>query len=293
MPPRVSAHAADRAGAARWVRAGLFKFRLSRDTSGRMPGSGPASPDSWHKVPGQAPRVSRESRRLRAVVDSVAAGTGGAIRTGVLHSTSEGHSSKPHGQRQLITKASWVEGHVPVTKRTRSRRSCRKHGSMELGLVCAGRPWFAVHSGSSATCKHVNFSVSGDAAEDHASGGFDPTLNLEQLPPHPRPEVDRDVLIQVGLKGIIHEQHYTPASVRSVGLIFYDSSNGSGFARRFVLDRGELNPWFVRVGRFSELAGFECGVPWRAKARPTRPVPWRRTSAKGRVDRALSDIEAL
>ncbi|MCF6328285.1 MAG: hypothetical protein L3J02_00570 [Henriciella sp.] len=45
----------------------------------------------------------------------------------------------------------------------------------------------------------VDFAVSGDAAEDHASGLLDPAFDLEQLPPDPWPEIDRDVPIEVGL----------------------------------------------------------------------------------------------
>jgi len=56
--------------------------------------------------------------------------------------------------------------------------------------------------------QNVNFAVPCNTAENHASGFFDPALNLEQLPPHPRPEIDRDILIQVGLKSIIHVREY-------------------------------------------------------------------------------------
>ena len=62
----------------------------------------------------------------------------------------------------------------------------------------------------------VDFAVSGDTAEDHAAGFLDPSFNLEQLPPDPRPEVDRDILVKVRLQGIIHGWEYMCA-VGSVG----------------------------------------------------------------------------
>ncbi len=81
----------------------------------------------------------------------------------------------------------------------------------------------------------VDFAVSSDATKDHAACLFDPSLNLKQLPPHPRPEIDRDVLVQVGLKSVIHAQEYICA-VSSVGL---KSWLGSIYGGK-VGDRGEL-----------------------------------------------------
>ncbi len=69
----------------------------------------------------------------------------------------------------------------------------------------------------------IDFAVSSDAAKDHTACLFDPALNLEQLPPDPRPEIDRDVLVQVGLKRIIHGQEYICA-VSSVGLKSWTAS---------------------------------------------------------------------
>ena len=79
----------------------------------------------------------------------------------------------------------------------------------------AGRPRFGF-ARIIRDVQDVNFAVSGDAAEDHSPCGFDPALNLEQLPPHPRPEIDRDVLVEVGLKSIIHGWEYMRV-VSSVG----------------------------------------------------------------------------
>jgi len=57
----------------------------------------------------------------------------------------------------------------------------------------------------------VDFAVTRNPAEDHAAGFLDPSFNLKQLPPDPRPEIDRDILVQVRLKSIIHAQEYIGA----------------------------------------------------------------------------------
>ena len=91
----------------------------------------------------------------------------------------------------------------------------------------------------------VDFTVTGNAAEDRAACLFDPSFNLKQLPPDPRPEIDRDVLVQVGLKRVIHGWEYICA-VSSVGLKNWLRS----IYGRNVLDRT------VCIQQFFRKAGF-------------------------------------
>ena len=101
-------------------------------------------------------------------------------------------SLQPHCQRKLASMAAGIEGEIlaqpPWTP------VCTGEAGRDEGFQIVGRPRFLL-ARIIGDVQDVNFAIASDAAENHSSCFLDPSFNLKQLPPHPRPEIDRDVSI--------------------------------------------------------------------------------------------------